>query len=83
MLQLKLRLVSGWYHVLVHSWSVRLMYVVAALSFFESVLPWLADVLPIPHWLFTIIVGLVSLAAAYSRVVYQGNLQSKVAESQK
>ena len=74
---MRLKLIDEWHKVLLHSWSVRLMYVVAGLSFLESVLPWLDGILPIPHWLFNIIVGLVSLAAAYARVVYQEKLADK------
>lgn len=64
-----------WKRILKRAWSVRLNAAAVVFTGMEVAVPYLDGVLPIPHHLFGILAGLVSMAAIYARIVQQTNLK--------
>lgn len=66
-----MRILSNWRSILVHAWSIRFMALAAIFSGAEIAWPFFDGLVPIPHWIFGLISGFLTMAAITARLVVQ------------
>lgn len=69
-----MKLAHNWRELLVHAWSIWLLYASIFLGACELALPYLNGVLPVSQGIFALIVFVLNIVATVARILHQRNL---------